>query len=160
MSPKQYESALHDASMYKESGRSEQARQILRILIKDQRADFRAFLLLAGCCIDRLPKLGMTQSVEASRKNIIRCLQKQNKLAESIVESTALIKNNPQDDDAYGARAKLKAKAKDWKGAVDDYSQALKLAPTATYFAGRANAYHQLGQLELEQKDLAEAEKL
>jgi len=96
---------------------------------------------------------------EQATKNVVRCLQKEGKYREAIVEVSTLIKRNAEDSDAYNLRASLKAQAKDWKGAIADYDHAINLSPTSTYYKNRAQAYEALGQTKLAKQDLANAEK-
>jgi tetratricopeptide (TPR) repeat protein len=63
------------------------------------------------------------------------------------------------NNDAFNLRANIKAHTKDWKGAISDYSHAISLSPTSSYYKNRAQAYKALGLEELAKKDLMSAEK-
>ncbi|MDR3613040.1 MAG: hypothetical protein P4L53_05695 [Candidatus Obscuribacterales bacterium] len=96
---------------------------------------------------------------EQAIQNVVRCLQKEKKYPEAIIEVSTLIERNSDDSDAYNLRASLKAQMKDWKGAIADYDHAINLSPTSTYYRNRAQAYEALGQANLAKQDLANAEK-
>lgn len=73
--------------------------------------------------------------------NIARCLANQNKLAAAIVETTRVIKRNPNDDEAYHLRANLRLRDHDPQGALADCNKAIDLNPLSTYYRDRANVY-------------------
>lgn len=87
--------------------------------------------------------------------NIARCLANQNKLAAAIVETTRVIKRNPNDDEAYHLRANLRLRDHDPQGALADCNKAIDLNPLSTYYRDRANVYQALGKSELAKQDLA-----
>jgi hypothetical protein len=43
---------------------------------------------------------------------------------------------------------------------VDDYTRAIAVVPSASYFRERAKAYEKLGKPELSKKDIAKADSL
>ena len=119
-------------------------------------------LLLMGRTDEALKKFRADKvfRFEQATKNIMSCLRKQKKYPEAIAEASALLAHNPKDSDLYSMRGGVKAEAKDWKGAIADYSKAIELSPTETYYRNRAEAYKASGQGALAQKDLASLEKL
>ena len=90
---------------------------------------------------------------------IARCLELEHKTTEAISRVSQLIKKNPADDDAYRVRAQLFYKERNFNRAVADLSEAIKLAPTSSYYKERAKCYEALGQTSLAKKDLEESEK-
>jgi tetratricopeptide (TPR) repeat protein len=94
---------------------------------------------------------------EGQRKNIIRCLQKLNKLNDAVTEANAMIKNNPRDGDSLCLRADLEMQMHDYKDALADYSKAIDIAPLSNYFKKRSKVYEALGQKEQAKKDSEKA---
>jgi tetratricopeptide (TPR) repeat protein len=90
---------------------------------------------------------------------IINCLARHNRIDEAMVEATSLIKANPEDDEAFYARAKLEVKKKDFQHALADYSKAISLEPLSKYYRERASAYKALGQNEMFERDMAQSNK-
>lgn len=90
---------------------------------------------------------------EGPRKNIIRCLQKLNRMKDAIAEASILVKNNPRDGDGLSLRAELEMQMHDYRAAVADYTKAIELSPLANYYRGRSRAYDALGQKDLAKKD-------
>ncbi len=71
-----------------------------------------------------------------------------------------VIAENPQRAEAYVQRAKVRRRLKDEEGAIADYSQAIKLAPTATVYLARALVWLSLNQVKGAIADSREAVKL
>ena len=104
-------------------------------------------------------RLAASLHPEDSVKSVVRVLKNTKRYPEAITETTILIKRNPADSDAYNTRGEFKALSKDWKGAVEDYTHAIDLSPTSTYYRNRATAYEALGKPDLAKKDIAETNK-
>ena len=88
---------------------------------------------------------------------ILDCMIKGNKLPEAINELSNRIKTDPQDDQAYFKRAGLELQLKQFKKAIADYTSAIAIDPTSSYFRGRAKAYQEIGETDLSKKDLEKA---
>jgi tetratricopeptide (TPR) repeat protein len=94
---------------------------------------------------------------EWTEEQILECTIKADKLPEAIKELSNRITRDPQDDDSYFKRAGLKVRQKQFKEAIADYTSAIKIAPTPTYYKERAKAYQEIGENELAKKDLEKA---
>ena len=104
-------------------------------------------------------KLAAPYHPEDSVKSIVRVLKNAKRYPEAIAEINILIKRNSADSDAYNTRGEFKALSKDWKGAVEDYTHAIDLSPTSTYYRNRAKAYQATGLTALAKKDFVNADK-
>lgn len=91
---------------------------------------------------------------------VVRVLQKLNKNAEALATLNQMSEHNPRDADIYRARAILKTKTGDTRGAVQDYDKAIELEPTAKTYKERAALHLKMGNVNLQRRDLADAEKL
>lgn len=96
------------------------------------------------------------------RFHIARIYQKKGRLKDAIAEMTAVINQQPEEDEAWNKRATLYMEAGKYKEAVSDYTQALatNFGSGETIYRARARAYEKLGQKEQAQKDLKKAEEL
>lgn len=96
------------------------------------------------------------------RFHIARILQKQGKLKEAIEEMTAVIKQNPEEDEAWNKRGNLYSEMGNYKEAVKDYTQALatSFGSQETIYKARGRAYEKLQMRDLAQKDFKKAEEL
>lgn len=89
----------------------------------------------------------------------IQCLSKSGQKKEAIAMLDQMLVAHPNDDAALHKRAKMKAKAGDTKGAIDDYTKAIKSLSTASLLIERANLYDKLGQKDLARRDRQQAER-
>ena len=88
------------------------------------------------------------------------CLEKLNKNEESIARLDTLLKDSPEDDAALEARGTARAKLGQLHEAVQDYSKAIELLPTASLYRLRASIYEKMGRKDLATKDRKEAERI
>ena len=89
----------------------------------------------------------------------IQCLSKSGQKKEAIAMLDKMLLAHPNDDAALHKRAKMKADAGDIKGALDDYTRAIKSLSTATLLLERANLYDRLGEKELARRDRQQAQR-
>ena len=89
----------------------------------------------------------------------IQCLSKSGQKKEAIAMLDQMLVAHPNDDAALHKRAKMKAEAGDTKGAIDDYTRAIKSLSTASLLIERANLYDKLGQKDLARRDRQQAER-
>lgn len=54
-----------------------------------------------------------------------------NEIEADIIRLTQSISQSPHDDDLYRQRADLHWKRQDWKSAIDDYTEAIRLNPAS-----------------------------
>lgn len=87
----------------------------------------------------------------------ISCLEHLGQRTEAIKLLDKILASNPEDDAALHKRAKLKVTAGDLKGALSDYSLAIKSLPTTSLLNERANLYDRLGRADLAKKDREKA---
>ena len=116
---------------------------------------------LGKALIDYETALKKSNSYEY-RFHIARILEKQGKFREGIEEMTAVIKQNPEEDEAWNRRGTLYCKIGNYKEAVSDYTKALATSygSQETIYRARGKAYEKLGQKDLAQKDFKKAEVL
>lgn len=69
-------------------------------------------------------------------------------LAEALQNLDRIIKKNPKFAPAYRPRAQVRAKIQDFKGAIADYKEAMRLQPTAMSFGERVSIQSQIIDLE------------
>ncbi len=93
---------------------------------------------------------------------IARVLQKKGRLNDAIAQMTLLIKQNPEEDEAWNKRATLYCEVGKYKEAVKDYTEALatNFGAEESLYRARGRAYEKLGQRDLAQKDLKKADEL
>jgi tetratricopeptide (TPR) repeat protein len=93
---------------------------------------------------------------------IARAFQKMGRMNDAVAEMTAVVKQNPEEDEAWIKRATLYFDMAKYKEAIHDYTQALETSfgSNETIYRARARAYEKLGQKDLAQKDLKKAEEL
>ncbi len=93
---------------------------------------------------------------------IARALQKMGRMNDAVAEMTAVVKQNPQEDEAWNRRAALYFDMAKYKEAIQDYTRALETSfgSNETIYRARARAYEKLGQKDLAQKDLKKAAEL
>ena len=89
---------------------------------------------------------------EMVEKQIIACQLATGQFSPVIDKLSRSIKADPQNDEAYFERAKAKMAAGQTEAAVQDFSRAIELMKTSTYFKARAAAYRKLGQTKLAEK--------
>ncbi len=89
-----------------------------------------------------------------------RCLDLAGKYQEAIDELSKVIKTTPQDDESLVMRARLYRKNKNPQLALNDFTKALEIEPSAKTYTERAAVYAQLGQKSAEAKDLAKAKEM
>jgi tetratricopeptide (TPR) repeat protein len=84
------------------------------------------------------------------------------RMNDAVAEMTAVVKQNPEEDEAWIKRATLYFDMAKYKEAIHDYTQALETSfgSNETIYRARARAYEKLGQKDLAQKDLKKAEEL
>lgn len=94
--------------------------------------------------------------------HIVRVLQKQGKMKEAIDEVTKIIKQNPDEDEAWNKRGTLYYNTGKYKEAVSDFTHALEtnFGSEETLYRARARAYEKLGKRELADKDFRKADEL
>lgn len=91
---------------------------------------------------------------------IVRCLETQKKYVQGIETLNLLLKDNPNDGEAFRARARLKTKNKDLAGALRDISQTIELEPTSTSYLERAKIYRLLGDQAHADADMKKAKSI
>ncbi|MBX9949829.1 MAG: tetratricopeptide repeat protein [Candidatus Obscuribacterales bacterium] len=96
------------------------------------------------------------------RFHTARVLQKQGKMEEAVAEMTAIIKQNPEEDEAWNKRGTLYFAMGKYQESVKDFTQALatSFGSNETIYRSRGRAYEKLGQKDLAQKDFKKAEEL
>jgi tetratricopeptide (TPR) repeat protein len=96
------------------------------------------------------------------RFHTARVLQKQGKMEDAVSEMTAIIKVNPEEDEAWNKRGNLYFSMGKYKEAVKDFTEALatNFGSNETIYRSRGRAYEKLGQKDLAQKDFRKAEEL
>ena len=68
----------------------------------------------------------------------------------AIADLTESIRFNPNDATAYGARGSLMEMKKDYDGVIKDFTEVIRLEPTALAYCSRANGYYYKGRKYLE----------
>lgn len=99
------------------------------------------------------------RSDDMTLNSIVRCLEAEHKFAEAVSEISRLIKINPNDSEALAVRAKLQKTNKNYGAALDDYSKAINIDPSARLYKARADIYLLIGQKLAADRDLASARK-
>jgi len=96
------------------------------------------------------------------RFHTARVLQKQGKMEEAVAEMTAIIKQNPEEDEAWNKRGTLYFAMGKYRESVKDFTEALatSFGSNETIYRARGRAYEKLGQRDLAQKDFRKAEEL
>ena len=90
---------------------------------------------------------------------IVDCYEKSGRNIEGIKEVSGLIRVNAKDPEAFQVRARLEGKAKLYKEAISDYTQAIAIEPNARFFRERAELYKVTGQKTAAEDDLKKAAK-
>jgi tetratricopeptide (TPR) repeat protein len=75
------------------------------------------------------------------------------------MKSQGVIRVNAKDPEAFQVRARLEGKAKLYKEAISDYTQAIAIEPNARFFRERAALYKVTGQKTAAEDDLKKAAK-
>jgi len=96
------------------------------------------------------------------RFHIARVLQKKGRMSDAIAQMTALIKQNPDEDEAWNKRATLYFESGKYKEAISDYTEAIEtnFGAGETLYRARGKAYEKLGKRDLAQRDFKKAEEL
>ncbi len=90
----------------------------------------------------------------------VACLRAMHKPDEALKCLNNLIAHNKADDTGYLNRARLYESLGRHKEAVTDYSTAIDLSPSTTYYRERASVYDKMGRKDLGDKDRKEADRL
>lgn len=88
---------------------------------------------------------------------IVDCFEQQHQYDKAAEELTKLIKINAVDSEAYQTRGRMLGLAKHYKEAIDDYTKAIKLEPTARFYKERAALYKLAGKPKEAAEDLKKA---
>lgn len=88
---------------------------------------------------------------------IVDCFEQQHQYDKAAEELTRLIKINAVDSEAYQTRGRMLGLAKHYKEAIDDYTKAIKLEPTARFYKERAALYKLTGKPKEAAEDLKKA---
>lgn len=88
---------------------------------------------------------------------IVDCFEQQHQYDKAAEELTHLIKINALDSEAYQTRGRMLGLAKHYKEAIDDYTKAIKLEPTARFYKERAALYKLTGKPKEAAEDLKKA---
>ncbi len=88
---------------------------------------------------------------------IVDCFEQQHQYGKAAEELTRLIKVNALDSEAYQTRGRMLGLAKHYKEAIDDYTKAIKLEPTARCYKERAALYRLTGKPKEAAEDLKKA---
>lgn len=97
---------------------------------------------------------------EFTDRAIIDCLTKAGKFDEAIGELSKRLSKDSQDDLTFFQRGQLKAQVRDYRGAVADFTRAIELGGTTSYYVERAKAYDALKDVESARKDREKAKSL
>lgn len=91
-----------------------------------------------------------------------RILQRQGRIKDAIAEMSIILKQNPEEDEAWNKRGSLNFQAGNYKDAVSDYTQALATSFGAheTLYRARARAYEKLGERAKAEADVKKANEL
>jgi tetratricopeptide (TPR) repeat protein len=90
---------------------------------------------------------------------IADCYEGIGRNTEAIKEVSGLIRLNARDPEAFQVRARLEGKAKMYKEAISDYSQAISIEPNARFYRERAELYKVTGQKAAAEDDIKKAAK-
>jgi tetratricopeptide (TPR) repeat protein len=88
---------------------------------------------------------------------IVDCFEQLHQYDKAVEELTRLIKINAVDSEAYQTRGRMLGLAKHYKEAIDDYTKAIKLEPTARFYKERAALYKLTGKPKEAAEDLKKA---
>lgn len=156
--------------MYSAVGEYEKAIEDMNAYIKIDPAKHRAYMWrgtayeqdgqLDKALVDYEYGLKISRNYEY-RFHIARILQKTGRMKDAIAQMTALIKENPAEDEGWNKRATLYFESGKYKEAVSDYTNALanNFGSAETLYRARARAYEKLGKRDLAQNDLKKAEE-
>lgn len=146
--------------------RDKEALPVVDQLIKTNYKPIDTLFMKAACLEnigDYKGALAVYQQAEKASKtdtviyHQISCLEHLKQRNEAIKLLDKIIASNPDDDAALHKRAKLKVSAGDLKGALSDYSLAIKSLPTTSLLNERAALYDKLGRADLAKKDREKA---
>lgn len=157
--------------MYTALGQKKKAIEDMCSYIKIDSAKPRAFMWRANAyeqdgqwdkaLADYRTALEMSKNYEY-RFHAARVLQKQGKMEQAVAEMTAIIKQNPEEDEAWNKRGNLNFAMGRYQEAVRDFTEALatSFGSNDTLYRSRGKAYEKLGQKDRAQKDFQKADEL
>lgn len=90
---------------------------------------------------------------------IAKCYQKAHKLPLALSTLSEVIKRNPEDAEAFEARAKILVEQKKLADALKDFNESIKLEPNSRVYKERAQLFDTLGRKAEAAKDRASADK-
>jgi tetratricopeptide (TPR) repeat protein len=90
---------------------------------------------------------------------IAQCYQKAHKLPLALSTLSEVIRRNPEDAEAFEARAKILIEQKKLTEALKDFNESIKLEPNSRVYKERAQLFDTLGRKAEAAKDRASADK-
>lgn len=155
---KQYDAAVNDFTKAIElNPKNEQAYYYRGLTVESKpNADWKAALADFTKATEINPNYAIAYRGQASVYNVFANDYRQG----SAAASKALLVN-PNDSDAYTQRGYSRTMLKEWQGAADDYTQAIKLGDNdSSTYIGRAQAYYNLNNYSAAVTDLRKVVEL